>query len=163
MSEITKYTHWYQSPIGWLIFFVILATVTSGVLMITISISDPDDIVIDDYYKQGLAINLSKARNTRALKLGIKADFVSTPRGLTVRVIGLKGTENSALRMYLQHPTRRRHDRQFRLPCGQDGCSSMISGIRHGRYYYAIEPQDRHWRLSGRLYIDGNRVRTIQD
>ncbi len=163
MNETMKQTHWYQSPIGWFIFFVILATITSGVLMITISSIDPDDIVVDDYYKQGLAINQSKARNTRAHRLGIKAGFIHTTKGVRVSVTGLGETHNVPLRLYLQHPTRRRHDRQFRIPCRKGSCGTVITGIRNGRYYYAIEPSDRHWRLSGRLHLKGASLQATRD
>ena len=154
---------WYHHPVPWFMLAVILATITSGIMMIVLSTSDPDDIVVDDYYKQGLGINRNKARNNRAKSLGISPSFTTDKGVLNVQVQGIRNIKPGTLRLHLQHPTRKRLDKVVLLSCKAQVCRGSLPLPETSRYYFSIEPADREWRSSGRIHIKKGRVSVEYD
>lgn len=66
---------WYQEPYVWLIILFPATAVIAGTFTIYLAISSDDGLVIDDYYKQGLAINRVLERDKAAELHGLKANL----------------------------------------------------------------------------------------
>jgi hypothetical protein len=164
MNELSSNKNaWYYHTIPWLMLTILLATITSGVMMIVISVSDPDDIVVDDYYKQGLGINRDKARNERARKLGIKPVFTIRKGSITILVKGTPPGQTKPVRLHLQHPTRKRLDKIITLPCTGKICQGTLSLPEGAKYYYSIEPGSSNWRISGKLRVSKGTISVSSD
>ena len=64
---------WYQEPLVWLVIFFPASAVFGGMATIYLAISSDDGLVVDDYYKEGLEINRTLARDTAAKTHGLSA------------------------------------------------------------------------------------------
>ncbi|NKB37216.1 MAG: hypothetical protein GKR93_08610 [Gammaproteobacteria bacterium] len=54
---------WYREPYVWLLISFPLAAVVGGIFTIILAIQSDDGLVVDDYYKNGLAINRTLKRD----------------------------------------------------------------------------------------------------
>lgn len=66
---------WYRQFWPWFIMALPAAAVVAGLTMVTIAVKNQDSVVRDDWYKDGKAINLDRAREERAAQLGLRADM----------------------------------------------------------------------------------------
>ena len=65
-------TAWYKEPWACLVVILPLSAVVAGLTTLYISLSDPDDLVVGDYYKKGKAINFEIKKVKLAQKLGMR-------------------------------------------------------------------------------------------
>lgn len=101
---------WYRHPWVWALIAIPGSSVVVGLTMLVLSIQSPHDLVRDDYYKAGLAINqdLSAARRGEALGVEVALSARGADR-IDVRVdLGPGRVPEDAeipVRLRLQHPT----------------------------------------------------------
>jgi hypothetical protein len=155
---------WYRQPWPWIVAAGPAMVVVAGVVTAWIAFSGADALVSDDYYKQGLAINRTLAREQRAQQLGLSAQvsFVS------VSVAASDGMNRSAamdgllrlqargrdplpalLELRLAHPTRPALDRSILLQRTPDGSGyeARVSLPMATRWQASLESPG--WRLRG--------------
>jgi len=63
------------------------AAVVMGIVMVVLAVRSDDGLVVDDYYKRGLAINQVLDREARAAALGLVATLSFSPDRDRVRVL----------------------------------------------------------------------------
>ncbi len=66
---------WYREPFVWLVILFPASAVIGGMITISLAINSDDGLVVDDYYKQGLEINLVLKRDKAAIKHGLQANL----------------------------------------------------------------------------------------
>ncbi len=128
--------------------------VVGGIITYILAATTADPLVVDDYYKEGLAINQDLDREHKARDLGIKGDVQFDPSANEFRVV-LTGKEVERLPyidLALVHPTRAGEDETIRLPSVGAG----IFALHHGapanvRWHVQLTPPDGSWKLQGRL------------
>ena len=69
---------WYREPLVWLVLAIPAAAVLAGAVMLVLANATWDGLVADDYYRRGMEINRSLARDAEAARLGLEA-VVSFP------------------------------------------------------------------------------------
>jgi uncharacterized protein len=114
-------TAWYKQRWPWFIISFPLLTVVAGLVTYQIAVDKPHSLVKDDYFKQGLAINETLAKQNRAKELAltahIKADKDSQLLSVKIASIDkekkLPGFE--MLNISFSHPTQEKNDRQLAL------------------------------------------------
>lgn len=82
-----------------------------------LAVKTADPLVVDDYYKQGLAINQSLRRDRAAASLQLTAaiDFNANGR-INVRLKSTPGAKwPASLELLLAHPSREERDQKFLL------------------------------------------------
>ena len=62
---------WYRQFWPWFLLALPATAVAAGIATLIIAASDPDGLVVDDYYKEGLAINQALERDRQAQALGL--------------------------------------------------------------------------------------------
>lgn len=77
MSTIKR--PWYREPFVWLLITFPATAVFGGFITLYLAISSHDGLVVDDYYKQGLAINRTLARDQAAQRYGLEATLQFNP------------------------------------------------------------------------------------
>ncbi len=106
------------------LFSIPFAAVICGIAMLNIAFHYPDDVVVDEYYKEGMAINERIADTELAVELGIAAQiYLDGPR---IRA-EISGTEESLHQLNFHHVTDQNRDVAFNL-------------IKQGEYFVALEP-----------------------
>ena len=70
------FTPWYKEPWAWFVVIILTVSVCWGIFQLTVAFRNADSVVIDDYYKNGRAINEDLTRDQNAQQLDIKAKLV---------------------------------------------------------------------------------------
>jgi len=70
---------WYRQPLVGMVFAIPAAAVLAGAVMLILANATWDGLVADDYYRRGMEINRSLARDAEATRLGLEA-VVSFPK-----------------------------------------------------------------------------------
>ncbi len=155
MHTPTQQHPWYRQFWPWFIIALPLTAVIAGIATWIIAAQDPDGLVADDYYKQGLAINQTLDRERQAETLGLSG--LLRVSGDAQRVeLTLTGnfTPETPLVLRMIHPTRPNLDRTLNLHSTADGAwSTTLEKPAPGRWQLQLEPADAAWRLSGRLSL----------
>lgn len=99
---------WYREPWPWFIIAIITTTVCWGVFLLYISMRHADDVVIDDYYKVGKAINRDLRRDQVASALQLQATMylAEKPESIRVDLSGIAEEWPQQLLLYLQPAAR---------------------------------------------------------
>ncbi|HKJ10237.1 MAG TPA: FixH family protein [Gammaproteobacteria bacterium] len=147
---------WYRQFWPWFLIALPASAVIAGIATLVIAIENPDGLVVDDYYKQGLAINRVLARDRAAQQLGVAARVSYDPDAQRIRLSLSSAVPigQPELLLRLTHPTRAHLDRVLLLQPGGDGqYTTPLRDIPPGRWHVSIEPGDGNWRLTGRLRL----------
>jgi hypothetical protein len=142
---------WYREPWPWIIMAIPGAAVIMGVVMIVLAARTNDGLVVEDYYKQGLAINQVLDREARARALGIAA--VVTVSGDHSRVyVRFAAPENAvqAPALSFVHPTRAGRDHRVVLNRTLAGeYEGEMLPLSQGHWRVVIDDRNAGWRLQG--------------
>lgn len=137
---------WYREPWPWILMSGPAAVLVAGAATIWIAFASADGLVADDYYKRGLAINKTLAREEEARKQGISAAVVFDKDVLRIR---LKGANPEALFVHLAHATRAGYDHRLRLaPAGGGAYEAALPAMPRGRWHLIIEDPRGAWRIA---------------
>lgn len=158
---------WYRQAWPWFLLAIPASSVVFGFLMLYLALHSNNSLVVDDYYKEGKAINQRIARDARAAALGVHASILSRPQGLRLRLRfepppkasarmpdadddrRMPAPMPSAIGLRWVHVTQSRLDGKVLLhAAGHDRFSSDTATLpAQGRYRVHIEPVDGDWRL----------------
>jgi hypothetical protein len=134
------------------------AAVLGGAITAYLAVTHDDPLVVDTYYKDGLAINRVLERDQAARQAGYQAQVLFSEDGSRVRVhLAGGGTLPSSLRLQMVHPTRAELDRAVTLHAmtslphpGQAGWYEGEVGLSAApRWRLQLEDDRRGWRLTG--------------
>ena len=73
---------WYRQFWPWFIISIPALTIVAAMITITIAVKTDDGLVVDDYYKEGLAINEDKQLVKNAAALEISAELSLDENGM---------------------------------------------------------------------------------
>jgi len=144
-------TPWYRSVWPWALMAGPAFVIVGGAYATWLAASTSDGLVADDYYKRGMAINRTLARNEYSERLGLSAvvriDAAGDMRVSLARAGG-DGEWPSQLRVRLAHPTRAGQDRSASLlRVSGDTYAGHVDPPGVGRRLVIVETDQ--WRLSG--------------
>jgi hypothetical protein len=127
-----------------------LAAILMGVVMVVLAARNNDGLVVEDYYKRGLAINQTLDRENRARELGIAGALVFNPEHTVVRLT-LRGADPGGLSLRFVHPTRAGMDQTVALRRIAPGLyEGALAPVVDGRWHLLLEEGDAGgWRISG--------------
>jgi hypothetical protein len=141
---------WYREPLVWFVAAIPALTVVAGISTVVIAARSADDVVRDDFRKEGIAINRDPARDQAAAKLGVTAQVSDLDGVLRVRLALADGETPRALIAILSHATRAEYDRMLTLDRGADGVYAVaLPELHRGHWYVEVSPPNRAWRLTG--------------
>jgi len=142
-------TSWYKEPWAWLVFILPFTAVVAGIATFIIANTNPDALVVGDYYKRGKAINLEIGKIKQAQKLGMQFGLKLEGDLLTVRPTGIE-KEFPLLNVNFYHPTLA--DRDFYLALTADGNGNFTHHFDanqdvSGKWRVTISPFENHWKI----------------
>jgi hypothetical protein len=128
------------------------ATVLAGGGFVTwLAVGHPDALVVDDYYKQGKAINQDLRRDRAATALGLSLRAQYDPRAGTLagRLVGQGEGQSAPFTIYLAHPTLPQRDlRLFVRPAPDGSFSVALPALERTHWQVVVEGALRDWRLA---------------
>ncbi|MDP1535739.1 MAG: FixH family protein [Burkholderiales bacterium] len=144
---------WYREPWPWLLMAGPAAVVVAGIATIWIAVVSSDGLVVDDYYKQGLAINQTLQRDGLAAQRGYRAEaaFTGDGRRVVLRMDAAAGVSvPDTLQLHIIHPTRAGRDGLVLLRRDQNGVyAGTVPALSAGRWILVLEDTQATWRLTG--------------
>jgi hypothetical protein len=154
-SSLVPALPWYKYKLVWFVIAIPAASVFAGMFMIYLAVNTDDGLVVDDYYKEGLAINQSLQRDRTAAELGVSARLTIGESGDMVRLKFNKGslaTYPEQLTLHLQHATHAGHDQILTLvrAPGDQYVGYLKQTIREGVWHISVATED--WRLVTRIH-----------
>jgi hypothetical protein len=143
---------WYVQPWPWLLMIGPIIVMLAGFHTAWVAFTQQDALVVDDYYKQGKAINQDLRRDRTATQRGMAAtlgyDAAAGTLSGTLHRMGQPNVEPVVLR--LVHSTLPAKDQSFRLrPDQAGGFSVALPMLDMARWQVLIESGDGTWRLHG--------------
>ena len=160
-----KIKPWYKQFWPWFIISLPASAVIAGVTTVYIAFKYNDSLVVDDYYKAGLAINQVLTRQRAAQELGIRAmmGFNADTSGLSIHIpSGLLSTDK-VLRVRLVHATQAEKDRVLLLNRHQQNQFAIqVDDIQDGWWNVFIEPASGKWQINQRIHFPMQGQQLIQ-
>jgi hypothetical protein len=140
---------WYRQFWPWFLILLPASVVVAAVATAVIAHRGADDLVVDDYYKNGLAINRRLERQQQAQALGISARLTFAGSEVNVSMAG--PVTETELRLSLAHPLE--SDRDFSIMLARVGPESYrgsLAGDVAPRWHWVLEQlQEDGWRVDG--------------
>src|SRR5512147_2742844 len=96
---------WYREPWPWFLIALPATAVVAGLTTVWIAFQNDDGLVVGDYYKEGLAINQTLARDDAARALALAATMKGEDGALELTLAGHLKTYPVQLILTLAHPT----------------------------------------------------------
>ena len=146
-------TPWYKEPWAWLVFFLPFSAVVAGITTLIIANSDPDDLVVGDYYKKGKAINFQVSKVKLAQKLGMKFGLKLVDNALVITPTGIE-KRFPLLKVNFYHPTQ--EERDFELSLTPDGTGDFrhnFSSPVSGKWRITLSPFDDSWKIQQQIAL----------
>jgi len=148
---------WYKNMWVWLIIALPLSSIIGGIIMVNVAVNGGSDIVVDNYYKQGKAINLVLDQDIQAREMDLRAalDFDFAGGELRVSFNHLAQT-TSQLELELMHPLEAKKDVTILLSQVAPGeYRALMKGLLKNRYHLSLHEQANPvWRLTGDINFD---------
>jgi hypothetical protein len=152
LPRATDASPWYTHRWPWLLMIGPLWVVIGGCTMMWLALSQPDALVVGDYYKQGKAINQDLRRDRVASSLGLvfEAGYDALRGRVTGRLESHGKPVLAPFRIRLAHPTQPERDRVLEaLPDAQGRFSAGAPELENTHWQVIIEGAARDWRLAG--------------
>lgn len=162
MIELTQPLPWYRQIWPWALIGIPGVSVIAGMVMLTLAINGADSLVVDDYYKQGKAINQRIARDQVAANLGLTAQVRADPAGIRLRLFADQFTPPALLTGRLVHIAKASLDESLAFVRTPDGdYLATTAWPDHGHWRLHIEEPAGQWRLVSEKWRAGASVQLV--
>lgn len=144
---------WYREPWPWFLISLPATAVIAGVTTAWLAFSSADGLVVGDYYKAGLAINQTLARDDAARAMALSATLQRTGDILALTLAGRLPAYPDRIVLTLAHPTRQGLDQTLILSHAGDGhYRAAMPVMAAGKWHAHLTDAAVSWRLSGVLH-----------
>jgi len=144
---------WYREPWPWILMSGPAAAVVASFLSLYLAVTHADPVVVDNYYKEGLAINRTLARDQVALQRGYRATVMMNGERSRVRIQMAGEGLPAELRVRFVHPTKGGLDRTVTARAMQPGLyEAAVELASAARWDVELGDVDQRWRLTGDWY-----------
>jgi hypothetical protein len=144
---------WYREPWPWFLISLPATAVIAGLTTVWIAATSADGLVVGDYYKAGLAINQTLARDDAARALALAATLKNEDGALALTLAGHMKAYPEQLTLTLAHPTRQGMDQTLALShAGSGHYRTALPALPAGKWHAQLADAASTWRLSGVLY-----------
>ena len=147
---------WYKQFWPWFVITLPAIAVIASMITIKIAVDTNDGLVVDDYYKKGLAVNKDLSRESLAKTLGLSANIdVDNETGqLKLLLLGKLADPPKILKLELIHPTKSGRDVSLQLiSSGGGNYHSRLAKTEPAKWRVTLTPENNEWRISGRLKL----------
>jgi len=156
--------NWRKNPMVWMVIFFPTLAVVAGFITLFLAINTDDGLVVDDYYKKGLQINLVLERDQVALKKNIAAELALNTLSGELNLL-LTAQNNYHLpqnvKILLTHRTRSGLDQSTQLQLVQENQyrGYLKPPVITGRW--SIEIASDKWRLKTKFQTSSDSLVNI--
>ena len=146
-------SYWYKEPWAWLVFLLPFTAVVAGIATYIIANTNPDPLVIDDYYKKGKAINLELGKIKQAQKLGMRFALQFHNQELVIKPTGIERTF-PVLNVNFYHPTLEKKDFYLALtPDGNGFFRKQLDTNINGKWRITLSSFENNWKIQNTIHL----------
>ncbi len=143
---------WYAYRWPWLVMLGPVVAIVAGMHLAWVAFTQQDALVVDDYYKQGKAINQDLRRDAHAarLKMRMRLNYNAAEGKLGGTLDSAAGATAQDIQLRLIHPTLPQSD--IDLKARTDGAGRFeiaLPMLQLGQWQVQVEDQQHSWRLTG--------------
>jgi hypothetical protein len=162
-SKRSDASPWYRQFWPWFLIALPGSVVIASFLTLAIAVRHSDEVVRDDYYKEGLAINQQLDRERLADSMNLTAALSWQPGSGEIRVVLPARVTDQSLQLHWLHPLKRQLDRDIVLQRHREAESTATNSLYGGkidtplggRFYVQLENMtadaSKAWRLRGEV------------
>jgi hypothetical protein len=143
---------WYRHLWLWIMLVPLIGSVIAGFVTLYLA-GAPPALVVDDFGKIAMAVEMDQQRDRHAAELGLKARLELGPQpagGNTTVSLSLSGSTPDRLKLELIHPTLEHMDRHVLLKRNADNYTGSVARA-DTRLHVLISDEQESWRLTGIL------------
>ena len=147
-------TPWYKQFWPWFLIAVPLASLIMGGVILHLATSTEDSLVVDDYYKEGKAINARLDKIENAKRLGMSTEVVISESAVVVTFLTGMPRDGTALKLNFYHVTLEQHD--FSVLLTQDATGAFrapLTQVPSGKWTLTLAPLDDSWKLQKQVML----------
>lgn len=152
LNRLPEEAPWYKHRWPWLLMLGPFTVVIAGIFTIWIAVKQQDALVVDDYYKQGKAINQDLRRDRVASNLGMhfKVYYDTDKQKLVGNVSSDARQQVGEIQLRLIHATLPEKDIVLYAKTDAAGRFEIsLPDLEAGRWQVLVENKQREWRLGG--------------
>jgi len=154
----TSAVAWYRQRWPWILIAIPGTSVVLGFVLLYLAVTTWDGLVVDDYYRQGRAIDQTVARSALAARLGLSAEFDLESEKVVIRMSADEGVHlPPGVIVTIAHPTREGMDQILRLGGEAGVFAGPLAPLSGRRWLVQIEDEARTWRLNGAIRVPSER------
>ncbi len=147
---------WYREYYVWLLILFPMLAVIGGIVTAILAVQSDSGLVVDDYYKQGLAINRTLDRDQAALDYNLDADIQLDQKQEEVSITMSSSSGfvyPTNLSVTFLNATRSGLDKEVNMLLTQDNVyRGKLTALAAGKWYVHIQYDD--WRLIKTIKVD---------
>ena len=156
------HTPWYKEPWAYLVFALPLISVCVGTTVFFIANTNPDSVVVDDYYKKGKSINQDIRKFKLAQKLGVHFDMQVSNNEIILKPTGIDKAF-PMLNVNFHHSTLSERDFSLKLTTDGNGwLRQSFDNDINGKWKISITPFDDQWRMQTTLALPQQQFRDFE-
>ncbi len=147
---------WHRQAWPWFLISLPASAVVGGIITLMLALNSPNALVVDDYYKQGLAINQQKHRLAIAEDMGLTGLMRSDGERLTLNLSSEPSITERTLALSVIHSTRADLDRELTLQRLADGTYvADLPMLAPGSWYFRLRDGEASWEIRTRVTTNG--------
>lgn len=145
---------WYKEFWPWFLIAVPIVTLIMGGVLLKLAISTEDSLVVDDYYKEGKAINATLDKQALARKRNITTDLTIDNGSIALKFHSGIPQEGNALKLSFYHVTLEERDISVLLSRDASGIyRGFIEQNMDGKWRVSLTPFDESWKIQNTLNL----------
>jgi len=155
-AEVETVQPWYRQFWPWFLMALPASAVIAGITTVFIATANRDNLVVDNYYKQGLAINQTLTQQQYAQKINLSANVVlQIDSGkLQVQLSGTEQIIDPTLKLRIIHATLAAQDQTVILSKEKTNYySGTVSNFTTGKWHVILEPMNAQWRIESNVSL----------
>lgn len=147
-------TPWYKQFWPWFLIAVPVITLIMGGVLLKLAISTEDSLVVDDYYKEGKAINATLDKELVARKLNITTELTIDNGSIAVKFHSGIPQDGSALKLNFYHVTLEERDTSLLLSRDAGGIyRGSVDTSLDGKWRVSLTPIDESWKIQNTVLL----------
>ena len=147
---------WYKQFWPWFIMALPASAVIAGITTVFIAYDNADSLVVDDYYKEGKAINMRTARIKEAQNRGYSVELERLKGNFVILTFASAKPVSQELSLNWIHPTQSERDFSMTLKRQADGTyQGLAESATEGRWYLHLSDAEE-WLLKTEISVTSN-------
>jgi len=141
-------TPWYKQFWPWFLILLPLSAVIGSFATLIVFSNNSVEIVVDDYYKKGKAINMDLKKFEQAKAQGLSFAITLDDNTLYLQKQSGELASQAALTLAFYHPTMSARDFSLQLVADANGrYSAAVEQLPEGKWQLLLQPFDQSWKM----------------